>query len=155
MPNDTTTRRDGTMADDHPHSGPYAGINADHAEIRQGIESLLGELAGDGNSVYSLRGAISSLTSRLREHFQEEEGGLYSDLLNEHPRLANKLERLLAEHGEIIEQLNQAVALMDREAPAAEIRERLQRTFHAILQHESYETGLIMKTEWEDIGGSG
>ena len=88
----------------------------------------------------------------------EGPGGLYEEIIDNAPRLANKIERFRREHASITHQLDQAMARL-RVLPASEpaatddLRDALVRLFADLVRHRKRGLDLVYEAYHVDIGG--
>ncbi|MBW2509422.1 MAG: hemerythrin domain-containing protein [Deltaproteobacteria bacterium] len=138
-----------------------AQILSEHKDLRgllRGLEQQAQRPVGSRGWVESVRAPLSQLADRCSEHFRlEEQAGLHVQLRDQSPRLAFKLERLLSEHGQILEVLSNLVGDLSREAAppgeAEPLKERVLAAVEAIREHERAENEAMMDAYWEDLGG--
>lgn len=108
--------------------------------------------------VADLRDRLSRLKGALGEHFEREESGpLFRDLPVRHPRLAEPLARLEAEHPVMVEELSEALRRAETlESPEEfELRELnacAQLLVARIRRHEAAENELVIQAHWDEIG---
>lgn len=104
---------------------------------------------------------LEALEGRLRTHFHEEEqAALYREVPERFPRFADRLQRLAAEHGEI---LARAGDLVRRAAGLNHSRIHELREFNAgvqlliasIRRHEAEENEIVLNAHWQEFGGEG
>ena len=107
---------------------------------------------------------LPSVLEHLKEVFSvhvevtERPGGLYEEIVENAPRLANKIERFTREHASITHQLDQAMARV-RLATAAgvdtadDLRDALVRLFADLVRHRKRGLDLVYEAYHVDIGG--
>jgi hypothetical protein len=109
-------------------------------------------------------GKLSSVLEHLKEVFSvhvevtEGPGGLYEEILDNAPRLANKIERFTREHASITHQLDQAMAQVRLVAGAGvaatdDLRDALVRLFADLVRHRKRGLDLVYEAYHVDIGG--
>jgi hypothetical protein len=107
---------------------------------------------------------LSAALEHLKEVFSvhvevtEGPGGLYEEILENAPRLANKIERFTREHASITHQLDQARAEVRLAggagvAAADDLRDALVRLFADLVRHRKRGLDLVYEAYHVDIGG--
>lgn len=134
----------------------------DHRETMQivsGVESCLDRRPDRrGNWVADVLAELPRLLETLRCHFSaEQEGPLYRTLPVSHPRFADRLKKLEAEHERILRSTEQAIRRAERfdEPQLYEIREfnaELQLLVATIRRHEAEENEIILAAHWDEVG---
>ena len=111
-----------------------------------------------GRWVAELQEKLTVLGETLKQHFKvENEGPLYRGLPETHPRLANRLQALEAEHGVLLQRLaavqQQAEGLDDPEPyELRELNARAQLLVARIQRHEAQENEIVMEAHWGEVG---
>ena len=124
-----------------------AAILDEHARIR----SILHRLEADDAS-YRLPELIRELVELLTAHFAREESTtLVADRPDRFARFARALERLTADHEEILSGLR---ALLEH-PPASPSDEALRRVLTKLARHEAAETEILQRAYSDDLGGGG
>ncbi len=107
---------------------------------------------------------LTPVLDHLKEVFSvhvevtEAPGGLYEEIIDNAPRLANKIERFRREHASIAHQLDRSMARL-RLLPAAEptttddLRDALVRLFGDMVRHRKRGLDLVYEAYHVDIGG--
>jgi hypothetical protein len=128
--------------------------------LRRAIADLEGELAepavqGDGSWTARLGAALEHLREVWAVHIQVTEGadGLYQEILENAPRLANRLARLRREHAELAEGIRAGLAATRSAGDAGELRDRLVRLFADLNRHRRRGLDLVYEAYSVDIGG--
>jgi hypothetical protein len=88
----------------------------------------------------------------------EGAGGLYEEIMENAPRLANKINRFTREHASITHQLDQAMAsvrlIPNQDAAAVDdLRDALVRLFADLVRHRRRGVDLVYEAYHVDIGG--
>ena len=88
----------------------------------------------------------------------EGAGGLYEEIMENAPRLANKINRFTREHASITHQLDQAMAsvriIAGQDGTAADdLRDALVRLFADLVRHRRRGVDLVYEASHVDIGG--
>jgi uncharacterized protein YqcC (DUF446 family) len=101
---------------------------------------------------------LTRLGVAMREHFVAEESGpLFRNLPLQHPRLADSLARLEAEHPVMLDRLDavleRAAALRNpQDFELRELNARVQLLVARIRRHEAAENELVLEAHWDQIG---
>jgi len=135
--------------------------------LRRAIAELEGALAGtdDPDGLGGQDGLPARLGPAL-EHLQEvftvhvevteAPGGLYQEILDNAPRLANRVARFRREHAEITDGIRHAIAecstATDPEAVQA-LRDHTVRLFADLVRHRKRGLDLVYEAYHVDIGG--
>ncbi|MEE8412172.1 MAG: hemerythrin domain-containing protein [Acidobacteriota bacterium] len=154
------------MPDDRPtgtwKTDSFQETLDDHRECMQvvsEIEACLDQPPDNaGQWVAQLLQRLPGLARTMREHFEDEEGGLlYAELPRRRPHLAVRLAALKEEHPRMLVEIEKTIDIAThlREAELYELRElnaRIQLLVARIRRHEAAENELIFEAYWEDIG---
>lgn len=138
-----------------------AKILSEHQHLRALLKALEQHLQQPGESdvwLTGLRDMLAGLVDVCSEHFKlEEEAELHVQLREQSPRLASRLEKLLAEHARILAELQKLVADLATPSAAPGQTERLKQQVSSALeevrQHERAENEVMMDAYWDDLGG--
>lgn len=108
-------------------------------------------------------GALARLTTvvlhlrvvwALHVDVTEAPGGLYEEIIENAPRLANRINRFKREHATLAEAIERAVAdLRDASALTDELRGRLVKLFQDLTRHRKRGYDLVYEAYHVDIGG--
>lgn len=150
------------------HSGETVrdDILREHRELMTLIHDLGDRAAkgADSGEHWSedLAGILARLRTTLHQHFTaEEEGPFATEFPEAFPQLAGKLEDVLAEHRDLMDQVDRLAREVNEasEQATAEEIQRIRRDvrdfIEAIRAHESAENLLLQEAYLEDIGGRG
>jgi len=138
-----------------------ARILSEHKNLRallRKVERSVQQPAGSDAWMENLRRTLSDLVDLCAEHFRlEEQAGLHVQLRDQSPRLAFRLQKLLAEHSGILDTLEKLVTELPAQAVTSRDVEPLKQSvsvaLEAVRQHERAENEVMMDAYWEDIGG--
>jgi hemerythrin-like domain-containing protein len=141
---------------------PLEGILDEHRECMQivaEVEACLDEAPDrEGRWLGRLLPKLETLAGTLRSHFRgEEEASLYREVPERFPRFADTLQRLLAEHADI---LARAQDLVRRAGALDHTRIHELREFNAgaqmlvasIRRHEAEENEVVLNAHWQEVG---
>jgi hemerythrin-like domain-containing protein len=138
------------------------GILDEHRECMQivaEVEACLDEAPDrEGRWMGRLLPKLEVLAGRLRSHFRgEEEASLYREVPERFPRFADRLERLLSEHAEILERaedLARRAGALDhtRIHELREFNAGAQMLVASIRRHEAEENEVILSAHWQEVG---
>ena len=132
--------------------------------LRRAIAGLEEALAAseDPDGLRVLPGTLAPALERLQEVFAahvevtEAPGGLYQEILENAPRLANRVTRFRREHAEITEGIRRDLAACatatDPEAAQA-LRDHSMRLFADLVRHRKRGLDLVYEAYHVDIGG--
>jgi iron-sulfur cluster repair protein YtfE (RIC family) len=125
-----------------------------HLEMRRLLRQALKVMRGD--SAADVRAAFDSLSASLKEHFQDEEGGMFKHIPETAPQFASQCAGLCAEHDEFRRKINGLVAMAHAEPVDEAWWQRLRAEFRAFLRqlvhHEWQENDLLQQTYMDDLG---
>ncbi len=134
----------------------------DHRECMQVVselEACLDQPPDDPSRwVARLLEHLPGLARTMREHFEDEEGGLlFAEIPHRRPRFAVRLEALKEEHPRLLVEIAKVTKAAGnlRGAEVYELRElnaRIQLLVARLRRHEAAENELIFEIYWDDIG---
>jgi Hemerythrin HHE cation binding domain len=108
----------------------------------------------------NLEPVLDDLKTVFSVHVEVTEGagGLYEEIMENAPRLANKIDRFTREHASITHQLDQAMAsarlIQGQDATASDdLRDALVRLFADLVRHRRRGVDLVYEAYHVDIGG--
>jgi hypothetical protein len=130
--------------------------------LRRAIAGLEEVLAAPDGEAGGLPDRLAPVLARLQEVFAvhievtEAPGGLYQEILENSPRLANRVTRFRREHAEIADSiargLDRSRAGGDGEAVQA-LRDHAVRLFADLVRHRKRGLDLVYEAYHVDIGG--
>jgi hypothetical protein len=125
-----------------------------------GLEDALARPATEGSGAWldGVAAALDHLRDVWAVHIEVTEApdGLYAEILENTPRLANRLGRLRREHVELGERIRAGLAAArggDRGADLAGLRDRMVRLFADLTRHRKRGLDLVYEAYHVDIGG--
>jgi hypothetical protein len=125
-----------------------------------GLEEALGAPADAPDGLPDrLCGALERLEEVFSVHIEvtEAPGGLYQEILDNAPRLANRVTRFRREHAEIVEGIRRGIATSRATAGDAEavqaLRDHAVRLFADLVRHRKRGLDLVYEAYHVDIGG--
>jgi hypothetical protein len=139
-------------------------IESDHVRLHGMMSSMSEFLEQDLDPKHFLRWKVESLFqlrdfhNQLAKHFDLEElGGFFTEVLRLSPESANRIERLMADHSEILVVLERRIAeLRSAEGPFPDTQDVLRRDLQTIIQrlkgHEALETELLYAAHYQVYG---
>jgi hypothetical protein len=132
--------------------------------LRRAIAGLEDALAApdDPDGLDTLAARLDPVLERLAEVFAvhveatEAPGGLYQEILENAPRLANRVARFRREHAEITAGIGQAIAEASTAADPASVqalRDHTVRLFADLVRHRKRGLDLVYEAYHVDFGG--
>jgi hypothetical protein len=133
--------------------------------LRRAIAGLEEALAGPDGEAGRLPGRLATALERLQEVFAvhvqvtEAPGGLYQEILENSPRLANRVTRFRREHAEISDGIRRGIdesraAGDGGDAEALQVlRDHAVRLFADLVRHRKRGLDLVYEAYHVDIGG--
>jgi hypothetical protein len=140
----------------HRHVGA-ASVEQQHDDLREFVARLEREIdalaGGDLSDEAETRRLIDSFCSLLTRHLQsEEDSGVLVQAAEAEPRLATRVEALLAEH----EGLRQGIEGLEGGAPGGDwsgFQARFVSFCGLLSLHEQAENEVLMEAYLDDLGG--
>jgi len=134
----------------------YDEIRREHEHLRELLGNLHQALIERREAANKLSEMMTSLQEHVRVHFhEEEEGGLFSEVTAQAPRMSDRAEELKNEHVDLGAMVVELVTLASEED---ELCTSLDTKFHdfskALMQHESKENELLLDAYEDDIGSA-
>ncbi len=139
-----------------PRDDFEAELNHQHRHLRD-LLSELGTLTRNPEGFEAAKGPLVAKLRALREtvqaHFAfEEEGGYMSDVLRKAPRFLPEVERLEAQHTEILRDLDRLTRTdLEKTEPEAFLDE-VHSLIERLGRHEREETDVVQRSVIEDTG---
>lgn len=132
----------------------YDEIRREHEHLRELLGNLHQALIVRREAANKLEALVTSLQEHVRVHFhEEEEGGFFSEVVAQAPRMSDRAEELKNEHVELGATVVELVTMANEES---ELCKSLDAKFHvfskALMQHESKENELLLDAYEDDIG---
>ena len=153
---------DPSVSPEVPTRTELDAVRIRRAELRETLNSLENTLAApaSGRAVVwgeAVHAVLLTVASDFGAHVEVTEGpnGLHQSILGGDLRLANAVEALTAEHGEIAEEI--AVLVAESAAPVApsdvaELRERATRLLGHLVRHRQRGADLVYEAYNVDLG---
>ncbi len=134
--------------------GEHRALHDHLVAIRAVFATAEGTAAG---RLASIREQLASLREHLHKHFaQEEEGGYLEESITRMPRLARAVEAVLADHPDLLAELDGLIERLSRPDIAKLSWEKADRDFAAfaqhLLAHERNENAVVQEGYNEDLG---
>ena len=139
----------------------------EHLELRELLKELQGflqsprpEVGEMGSHTWAaeLAKKLTHLHDKLFLHFRNEESsGVFEDIKDQHPWAADKVDEMVAQHPEILEELRKLVystlTYSQGNRPRdPRMRTRLEKLIRLLSHHEEQETDLIVCLRNEELG---
>ncbi|MCE9552901.1 MAG: hemerythrin domain-containing protein [Planctomycetes bacterium] len=135
-------------------------IADEHDELRRLLQQFQRLLAARNADRHELTIRMTGLANLIESHFghEEEEGGYFSEVLAEAPRLQQKIDILRQQHAEFRTTLDQFRALSRVHRGSPRCWQALEQLFYyflgEFLEHERMENGLVQEAYERDLGDS-
>ena len=145
------------MLETGSHACPDSAIARQHIQIEALVEALHRRFETGKKISRNLVSLLNSLTAHLENHFEmEEEGGYFSELVQRAPRLSERLNSLLKQHGELLRESREMVELareaLAEEKESPELSERFDQFRKKLLGHEKAEINMLQEAYTRDLG---
>ncbi|PHR99754.1 MAG: hypothetical protein COA78_24660 [Blastopirellula sp.] len=130
---------------------------AEHAQLRDILDTVDSTVNELEDATGSISEKIKDLKLRLQKHFSHEEaGGYLHEALEQAPHLTEEAMRLLKEHPEFLQELQEMSQWIDqsRKQWHTELKSRFRRFTERFLNHEHHENSVLQKAFDEDIGSN-
>jgi hypothetical protein len=123
--------------------------------LRRAIAGLEDALAAPSPWPEPLTGALEQLRDVWAVHVEVTEGpgGLYEEILEHAPRLANRVNRLRREHLKLADGIRAGIADVHAAADPEGLRDRMVRLFADLTRHRKRGLDLTYEAYDVDIGG--
>jgi hypothetical protein len=139
-------------------------VRRHRAELRESIDALEQALAAPAPGraeawADRVQAALVELAGDFRTHVEVTQGpdGFYRDVLTTSPRLTYAVERLIREHAEITEIVDDLLTLVGGTAPDADavdaVRDCATMLLGRLLRHRQRGADLVYEAYQSDIGG--
>lgn len=132
-------------------------IDRQHCQLHAILQALQSRIQSQAHPDRSLISLLNALATHLQTHFEFEEADDYFPELTLHaPRFAGRIEHLITEHNEMLEEVGELVEMakraFDGECEMSNIAEAFDRFQDKFLAHEKDETELLQTVYTQDIG---
>jgi len=129
-------------------------------DLRSFLEAPRPKIGVKGAHTWSseLSQRLVKLHDELFRHFRfEEEGGMVEELTVAHPRFADRVDEIVAEHPQMLKAvrtiMTDALSYSEGEKPEdPQLRRRVLAVLDQLAEHECKETDLIQRAEYRDTG---
>ena len=145
------------MAERRTDHAFFEQMQRDNEKLRELLGEVARQFAGGLEDADRVAKSLTSLTSQLATHFDEEEiAGVFDDVVEQAPRLSERVDQLKQQHIE----LRSALAAINRKATAGDGTARwwddLSKAFRDfstdLMHHEQSENDLVQEAYTQDIG---
>jgi iron-sulfur cluster repair protein YtfE (RIC family) len=145
------------MKKTEPQVETYRDLLEEHAKLRGLLHDLERILADRPGPVGEVVERLRQLRDLVDSHFEAEEASdCFPDLVNQAPRVSDRVKIMLAEHGELRAEIHKLVQGTEKCRGTAEDWDRLAAGFQAfaarLMHHEQAENELVQEVFTEDIG---
>lgn len=139
-------------------------VEQEHACLKRDMkdisDDLAQEVASEGFAAWRLEflWRLRDFKNHLLRHFDlEEEGGFMSEILGEKPEARGEVQKLEAEHEQILSTLDAVVTDLKAlekfdSSELHTIRKRVRSLLSTIRAHEAAESALIQKVYYQEYG---
>ena len=132
-------------------------IQRQHDMLNSLIDAIANRFQHDHHPSRNLVSLLNALAFHLQTHFEFEEGDDYfNSLVEKAPRTAATVERLLREHREMLEEVENMIqtarADLDQKRDTEELAKQYTKFREKLHEHEHMENDLLQHVYTEDIG---
>ena len=132
------------------------------ADLKTFLEAPRPKIGEKGSHTWSseLSQRLVTLHDELFRHFRfEDEGGMVEELTVAHPRFADRINEVVAEHPQMLKAVRSimvdALSYSEGEKPEdPKLRRRVLAVLDQLAEHERKETDLIQRAEYRDTGAA-
>lgn len=132
------------------------------ADLKTFLEAPRPKIGEKGSHTWSseLSQRLVTLHDELFRHFRfEDEGGMVEELSVAHPRFADRINEVVAEHPQMLKAVRgimvDALSYSEGEKPEdPQLRRRVLAVLDQLAEHERKETDLIQRAEYRDTGAA-
>ena len=132
-----------------------ADVEREHAELRRLFDEVTAAI-GPGGATAKAAKLMSRLDVQLRAHFRMEEvDGIFAQVERDAPQLARDVERLRAEHKELLidaTHLAELAPSLSNEEARRLFAHLFARFRDRVARHESEENGVLQRAYCVDVG---
>ena len=145
------------MSDANQNRDCYDKILAEHAKLRSLLDAVKDLLFERTAPMSELVNRLTELEALVGNHFQTEENSdCFDNLVHQAPRVSERVEVLIAEHGELTVQVHELVVLAETSSGTSDQWDQINMAFteftERLLHHEMVENELMQEVFTEDIG---
>ena len=127
-------------------------VEREHEELRALIGAIHKSLAERSSRATIVSKQLNTLCDKLECHFRmEEEGGFFSQITDQAPRLSNQADKLCEEHGMMLEEAR-VIANKAIRGEWLDVQQAFHEFSKRLMHHEGEENEMLQKAYWEDIG---
>ena len=154
-----------TTEDPKAESGGLESVVQQHKVLRERLKVLRDYIAGPEPPEDDMHDWAATLAEKILElhdlvyrHFRDEEtSGTLDDLVDRFPRASRAIRALAGEHQRILANLRAVLSAAmvyaeNKGSPRKNIRQWVASVLDQLEIHESQETELIQRLQYEDIG---
>ena len=133
-------------------------MEAEHEDLNGLLQRIQGKMSSLPATDGDLTVLFLGLRDALRDHFRhEEEEGLFAQIADHAPRLADRADDLCSEHAQMLREVGslveQAKSFRGNEHFRRLLHDAFDRLRERLIRHESDENELLQRTYGEDIAG--
>ena len=145
------------MTNSDPVDEAYEHMLREHARLRGLLDELGRMLSERSAAITDVSGRFTELQALVSHHFRtEEESGCFGNMISHAPRVSERVEILIAEHGSMSVEIEELVVRASDCRGTHDDWEEIGRRFHRfcgrLMNHETVENELLQEVFTEDIG---
>lgn len=136
---------------------PDSTIMRQHDMLNSLLDAIANRFEHDHDPSRNLVSLLNALAFHLQTHFEFEEGdGYFASLVQKAPRTAATVERLLREHREMSQEVEEMIVIaredLAQKHDTSDLAERYRKFREKLEVHEHLENDLLQDVYTEDIG---
>ena len=145
------------MSTRDPIDEAYEEMLREHTKLHSLLENLARTLSERSSAMTDVSSGLTELQALIGDHFRtEEDSGCFSNMISHAPRVSERVEVLIAEHGSMYIEIRELVArasdCQGSHDDWDEIGVRFRKFRGRLMKHESVENELLQEVFTEDIG---
>ena len=145
------------MGDDTLSHDFFKMLQTEHRELAGALSQIQKALSQPDRERAQVTGLITEMAELVESHFHhEEEGGYFSEALEQAPRLTLKAQALLEQHPALLEDVSKLGILAEAGVESEAWWTKIETDFAAFakrfVEHEASENRLVLEAFTDDIG---
>lgn len=143
--------------DSSPLEGSKSAIQRQHDLLNSLIDAIANRFQHDPSPSRNLVSLLNALAFHLQTHFEfEEADGYFGNLMEKAPRAVPIVERILREHREMLEEIEEMIATakkdLNEKHDTHELSQQYAKFREKLEEHEHLENDLLQSVYTDDIG---